>query len=452
MSKTVQNNDFINNLCKTFDKNNKITPDSYNLYNIKRGLRNKDGTGVIAGISCIADVHGYNVLDGVKVPDKGVLTYRGIDITDVVNHIDEEERFGFEEICYLLLVGSLPNKNELEEFTSLMGHERKLPKYFMEDMIMRAPSNNIMNKLASCTLALYSYDEKAEDRSIENVLSQGISVVSKIPTIMSYAYQAKRRYYDQKSMHLHIPSKNLSTSENILRLIRNDKKYTAEEAKLLDKILIVHAEHGGGTNSAFTTRVLSSTDTDTYSAVAASIGSLKGYRHGGASFKVADMLDNIMRNVSNWEDEGEVLNYLEKMVKKEVYDESGLIYGMGHAIYTLSDPRAEIIRENAGKLAHNTRYAEEFELIRLVEKLAPVAFENIKTKKVMCANVDMYSGFVYRMLGIPAELYTPIFAVARSVGWIAHRMEEVTYGNKIIRPAYKTIYSNAEFTPLLERE
>ena len=443
---------FIKSLCDEFEKNNKITKESFSLYDIKRGLRNKDGTGVIAGISCIGDVHGYKYVDGIKTPDKGKLTYRGIDVSEIVSSITCDDRFGFEEICYLLLVGNLPTKSELENFNKLLGSSRELPKNFTEDMIMRAPSSNIMNKLASSTLSLYSYDDDAENYSQENVMRQGIELISRLPVIISHAYQAKRRYYDNKSMYLHIPDPHKSTSENILKLIRPHRKYTDAEAKLLDKCLIVHAEHGGGNNSAFTARVLSSASTDTYSAISASIGSLKGYRHGGANIKVTGMFSDIKRNVSNWSDEGEVMSYLEKILHGNAYDNSGLVYGMGHAIYTLNDPRADIIRDSAQNLAHNSKFAEEFELISLVEKLTPTAFKTVRCEdKVMCSNVDMYSGFVYKMLGIPEDLFTPIFATARIVGWMAHRMEEVKYGGKIIRPAYKAVYGSDEFIPLDKR-
>ncbi|MFI3228211.1 MAG: citrate synthase [Clostridia bacterium] len=444
--------DFISNLCTSFEKNNKITPESYKTYDIKRGLRNSDGTGVIAGISCIGDVHGYRYIDGKKVPDKGILTYRGIDISQVVRNISHDDRFGFEEICYLLLVGNLPSKDELHHFTELLGSRRELPKNFTEDMIMRAPSSNVMNKLASSTLSLYAYDNFAEENSSENIMRQAIELISRFPIIISHAYQAKRRYYNNSSMYLHIPDKGLSTSQNILKLIRRDKKYSDAEAKLLDKCLIVHAEHGGGNNSAFTTRVLSSSSTDTYSAIAAAVGSLKGFRHGGANIKVSHMFDDIKANVENWRNEDEVMAYLEKILRKEAYDNTGLIYGMGHAIYTLNDPRADIIRDNARTLAHNSAYSDEFDLIELVEKLTPEAYYRVRgVRKTMCSNVDMYSGFVYKLLGIPEDLFTPIFAASRIVGWMAHRMEEIVYGGKIIRPAYQALYNPSNFIDLNER-
>ncbi|MFI3115209.1 MAG: citrate synthase [Clostridia bacterium] len=445
-------NKFISNLCVNFEKNNKITPESFETYDIKRGLRNRDGTGVVAGISCIGDVHGYTYENHMKTPDKGILTYRGIDVSQIVENISNDDRFGFEEICYLLLVGNLPSSDELHNFTELLGSKRELPKNFTEDMIMRAPSSNVMNKLASSTLSLYAYDKYAEENSTENIMRQAIELIARFPIIISHAYQAKRRYYDNKSMYLHHADKEKSTSENILKLIRRDKKYSDAEAKLLDKCLIVHAEHGGGNNSAFTARVLSSASTDTYSAIAASVGSLKGFRHGGANIKVTHMFDNIKHHVHNWENEDEVMAYLEKILRKKAYDKSGLIYGMGHAIYTLNDPRADIICDNARILAHNSRHAREFALIELVEKLTTEAYYNVHgVRRTMCANVDMYSGFVYKLLGIPEDLFTPIFAASRIVGWMAHRMEEIQYGGKIIRPAYQALYNQSEFVALDER-
>lgn len=444
---------FIQAICESSQKNNIITSESFLRYDIKRGLRNQDGTGVIAGISCVGDVHGYRYENGVKVADTGVLTYRGIDIKDIVKSIEADNRFGFEEVCYLLLTGSLPTKQELTDFTNHLGKNRDLPKNFTEDMIMRAPSPDVMNKLASSTLSLYSYDDNPECNSIENVMRQGIELIARLPVIISHAYQAKRRYYDNKSMYLHIPRADESTSETILRLIRPDRKYTDAEAKLLDKCLIVHAEHGGGNNSTFTTRVLSSASTDTYSAISASVGSLKGFMHGGANAKVNKMFTNIRENVKNWDNEQEVLEYLEKIIKKEANDGTGLVYGMGHAIYTTNDPRADIIHESAKELAENSQFKNEFHLIELVEKLTPIAYENVKgEKKAMCANVDMYSGFVYKLLGLPEELFTPLFATSRIVGWMSHRIEEINIGKKIIRPAYKADFrEKAEFIPLLER-
>lgn len=435
---------------KSFEK---IPSHYYGEYNVKRGLRNPDGTGVLAGLTAVGEVHGYVLDEGSKSPIEGTLRYRGISIKDIVESCRAEDRYGFEEVVFLLIFGFLPNREELDRFSKELAARRTLPDNFAEDMILKAPSNNIMNKLARSVLALYSYDTKNPDSiEIDDLLSQSLNLIACFPTLIAYAYAAKRHYYDHKSLVLHNPKPELSIAENFFYMIRPDHKYTKLEAEVLDLCLMLHAEHGGGNNSAFTIRVLSSSNTDTYSAVAAAIGSLKGPKHGGANAKTLTQMAEIEANVKNWTDEAEVLSYLEKILKKEAGDGSGLIYGIGHAIYTLSDPRAVILKKCAKELAEKTGKTKEFELYNLVEEKAPEAFKNVKgITDPMPANVDFYSGFVYQMLNIPEELYTPIFAMARIVGWCAHRIEEVMTGGKIIRPAYKSVVKRSKYTPISER-
>lgn len=434
---------------------NHIPSHFYNDYNVKRGLRNPDGTGVLAGLTAIGEVHGYVLDEGVKSPIDGTLRYRGISIGDIVESCHKENRFGFEEVIFLLMFGTLPTREELYNFSESLAKNRKLPENFAEDMILKAPSNNIMNKLARSVLALYSYDEEnPDDISTEGLFRQSFELISRFPTLIAYAYAAKRHYYDGKSLVLHNPKPSLSIAENFLYMIRPDHKYTDLEAKVLDRALMLHAEHGGGNNSAFTIRVLSSSSTDTYSAVAAAIGSLKGPKHGGANQKTLAQMSEMKANIADWGNDDQVYDYLCKIVRKEAGDGSGLIYGIGHAIYTLSDPRAAILKEYAKTLAKEIgEDAErEFELYAAVEKIAPQVFADVKGLHApMPANVDLYSGFIYQMLGLPEELYTPIFAMARIVGWSAHRIEEVLTGGKIIRPAYKSIIERREYTPLDER-
>lgn len=446
--------EIIQTICAQLKPLHAVKKDLFTKYNVKRGLRNADGTGVLAGITRLGNVHGYLLNEGEREPIEGRLTYRGIDVYDLLYAFETENRFGFEEVGYLLLSGSLPTHAQLDAFTQMIGEARDLPDNFTEDMIMRAPSRDIMNKLAGATLALYSYDPNPDDISTENILRQGIGLMAKYPVIISHAYQARRRYFENQSMYLHVPDPKLSTAENILRLIRPDEAYTDDEAKLLDRCLILHAEHGGGNNSAFAARVTSSSGTDTYSSIAAAVGSLKGPRHGGANLKVVQMFDDIKANVSNWSDEDEVYQYLLRILRGEAADGSGLVYGMGHAIYTLSDPRAVSLKAAARPLAEKKGYSEEFELIELVERLTPRAFAEVRGAdvKVMCANVDMYSGLVYKMLGIPQEMFTPLFATARIVGWIAHRMEEVAFGGRIIRPAFKPLSKNVKYVPIDHRK
>lgn len=427
--------------------------ETFQKYNVKRGLRNDDGTGVVAGLTSVGAVIGYDIKDGRKVPCEGHLYYRGYDLNDLVKNVEEEKRFGYEEIVFLLLFGKLPSNEELDLIKRNIGNFRRLPAGFTEDMILKAPSNNIMNKMARSVLASYSYDNNPDDISVENIIRQSIELVARLPVMAAYGYQAKSHYYDGKSLYLHSPQPELSTAENLLYMMRADNKYTREEAELLDVLLMIHAEHGGGNNSTFTTRVVSSSGTDTYSAIAAAIGSLKGPKHGGANAKVMAMMEDIKSHVKNWEDDNEVSDYLIKILKKEAFDNAGLIYGMGHAVYTNSDPRCILLKEKAEELVKkNPEHQREFNLYKSVERLTPELFAKVKgTKKVMCANVDMYSGFVYSMLGISEDMYTPLFAVSRVVGWCAHRLEEVIGCSRIIRPAYKSIFEDKDYIKLKDR-
>ena len=442
----------IEKLCSDLSENSKIEPKLYDKFFVKRGLRNADGTGVVAGITNICNVHGYVVNEGDREPIEGELIYRGYSIRDLVENVSAEDRFGFEEITYLLLTGKLPTESSLKNFSDYLAERRELPPGFVVDMILKAPSKNIMNKLGRSVLALYSYDDNCEDHSIENEMRIAIDLVAKLPVIMTNAYQAKKSYYENKSMIMHPLRKEERMAETILSLLRFDRQYTPEEAKLLDTMLMLHAEHGGGNNSTFTCRVLTSSGTDAYSAYAAAIGSLKGPRHGGANMKVMQMLEDFKTHVNNWEDEGQVADHMIKVLKKEANDHSGLIYGMGHAVYTLSDPRAVLLKKKAFELARGREIEAEFRLLDTIERLTPELFHQVKgSDKVVCANVDMYSGLVYKMLGIPSDLYTPLFAVSRIVGWAAHRMEEILTGSRIIRPAYKAVAKPRDYVPISER-
>lgn len=425
----------------------------FKAYGVKRGLRNEDETGVMAGLTSVGQVKGYYIEDGEKIPIEGHLKYRGYDINDIVANCEKEKRFGYEEVVYLLLFGSLPSKSDLKTFTELIGSLRTLPPGFAEDMILKAPSGDIMNKMARSVLAMYSYDENPDEITVENILRQSIELIARLPVMAAVGYQAKRHYHDGDSLYLHLPQANLSTAENLLYMLRRDNSYTREEAELLDALLMIQAEHGGGNNSAFTTRVVSSSGTDTYSVIAAAIGSLKGPKHGGANAKVMAMMEDIEANVSDWSDDEEVKAYIEKILRKEAFDKAGLIYGMGHAVYTYSDPRCILLKERAQRLAENNpEWKKEFELYTKIEKYTPECFRNVKKHdKVMCANVDMYSGFVYKMLGIAPELYTPIFAISRIAGWSAHRLEETIGCSRIIRPAYKSVVKSKKYIPLDER-
>jgi len=443
---------FLQELSRQAEKRNRIPMELYQKYSVKRGLRNEDGSGVLVGLTEIGDVHGYIIDEGDIIPDEGRLIYRGINITELVTGLQQENRPGFEEASYLLLFGDLPTARQLEQYTSLMGESRALPNSFTEDMILKAPSHDVMNKLARSVLVMYSYDSNPDDVSLGNVLRQSIELIARMPTMAAYGYMAKRHYFDGQSLFIHNPRKDLNTAENLLHLMRPDSRFSKLEAETLDLALVLHAEHGGGNNSTFTVRVVTSSATDTYSAIAAGIGSLKGPLHGGANLKVREMMENIKANVKDWKDEEEVRAYLSKIVRKEAFDRSGLIYGVGHAVYTLSDPRAVLLQEKAADLAVEKGLETEFGLHRIVARLAPEVLKKDKnSNKVVAANVDFYSGFVYQMLNIPTEMYTPIFCIARTAGWAAHRIEELVSGVRIIRPAYRDVLKNRPYLPISER-
>ena len=442
----------INSLYEAYTANNKIDPKYYEKFNVKRGLRNPDGSGVMAGVTNICNVHGYVINEGEKSPDEGKLVFRGYNINDLVSNVVAENRFGYEEIAYLLLGGKLPTEHQLENFRELLDNNRELPEGFFEDMILKAPSKNIMNKMSRAVLALYSYEDVPDNTEVKHEVDTAVSIIAKMPVIMVSAYHVKQRYYNHKSMFMHPLIPGQSTAETILSMLRPDRQFTDEEAKLLDVMLMLHAEHGGGNNSTFTCRVLTSSGTDPYAAYSAAIGSLKGPRHGGANHKVIQMHQYIKDNVKNWDDEGEVADFLRKILRKEAGDGTGLIYGMGHAVYTLSDPRAVILKQNAAKMAIGSEFEAEYRLLEMIERLTPELFKEVKgDEKKMCANVDMYSGFVYKMLGIPEDLFTPLFAVSRMAGWCAHRFEESMTGKRIIRPAYKSVSKEKAYIPLNNR-
>lgn len=434
-------------------QSNDIDEKLYDKYNVKIGLRNKNGTGVCVGLTRIADVQGYTIdEEGNKIPAPGKLFYRGISVEDIVNGCRKEERFGFEETTYLLLFGKLPSASELREFKSILGARRQLPQGFARDHILTTPSRSIMNHLAREILALYSYDEHPDDISIENIFRQSIMLISYFPALVAYSYQAKRSHFDNQSLHLHYPDAELSTAENILRMLRPTGEYSDIEAKVLDTCLIIHAEHGGGNNSTFTTHTVSSTGTDTYSAIAAAVGSLKGPRHGGASKSVIYMINDLKDSVMDITDYDEVEQYLRRVVRGEANDGSGLIYGLGHAIYTLSDPRAQLLKQMARSIAEEKGMMDEFNLFDFIEKKGPeVLSEHLGQDILAPANVDLYSGFVYAALGIPLDLAAPMFATARIAGWCAHRIEEVSGDNRIIRPAYQWIADYHDYEPLSQR-
>lgn len=424
----------------------------YAKYDVKRGLRDINGKGVLAGLTQVSNVQATKMVDGKEVPCAGKLSYRGYDIKDLTKGFIQDDRYGFEEVAYLLLFGKLPDKQQLMDFTELLANQRSLPTNFVRDVIMKAPSKDIMNGLSRSVLTLYSYDHNPDDTSLPNVLRQCLNLISVFPLLSVYGYQAYNHYVKGKSLYIHNPKKDLTTAENILRMLRPDKKYTHLEAKILDIALILHMEHGGGNNSTFTTHVVSSSGTDTYSAIAAALGSLKGPKHGGANIKVVSMFNDMKKEVKDWTDEDEVRVYLKKLLHKEAFDRKGLIYGMGHAIYSISDPRAEVFKAYVETLAREKGRMKDYALYSMVERLAPeVIAEERRIYKGVSANVDFYSGFVYSMLDLPLELYTPMFAVARIVGWSAHRMEELINADKIIRPAYKNVLAPSVYVPLAER-
>ncbi len=451
IDKTTENGDF----SKVLDAAKQVytlPSDAFDSYRIKRGLREPDGTGVVAGVTNIGNAHGYVVSEGEKTPVDGKLEYRGLDMTSLIDGFVSEDRYGFEECIYLLLFGKLPTKGELENFTALLADRRHLPHRFTEDVLMSVPSTSIMNKMSIGVLSLYSYDENPDDTSLENMLRQCIEIIAKLPVIAAHSYAVYRSAYHGKSLNLHKAHDNIGTAQNFLRILRSSKQYTEEEAKLLDLCMVIQAEHGGGNNSTFSCRVLSSSGTDTYSAISAAIGSLKGPLHGGANIKVQQMFDCAKENIHDVNDDEEITAFLQKILNKEANDGSGLIYGMGHAIYTKSDPRAVMLKKYAQKLAIEKGYGEDFKLLESIERITPDLFNAHKgTNRVMCANVDLYSGLVYRMLGIPTEMYTPLFAIARVAGWCAHRIEEFQTAKKIIRPAYKFLPHHIDYIPLDER-
>ncbi len=429
-----------------------IDPALYDKYEVKRGLRDLNGHGVLTGLTEIGDIEAYITKNGVSTPTEGHLYYRGYDLYDLVDGFLKDDRFGFEEITYLLLFGSLPNKDELASFCQILAKYRTLPTSFVRDIIMKAPSRDMMNTLARSVLTLYSYDETADDISIPNVLRQSLQLISLFPLLSVYGYRTYKHFHDGESLIIHTPDPNLSTAENILYTLRPDQKYTPLEAKILDIALVIHAEHGGGNNSTFTNHVVSSSGTDTYSTVAASLGSLKGPKHGGANIKVVQMFEDMKKNISDWTDDDAVKDYLNKLLNKEAFDNAGLIYGMGHAVYSLSDPRAKILKSFVESLSEEKGMHKEFALYSAVERLAPeIISGKRKMYKGVSANVDFYSGFVYSMLGLPTELYTPIFAISRISGWSAHRMEELINAGKIIRPAYKNVATRAQYTNIVDR-
>ena len=440
-------------LAKLCEKSGTFDPELYTRYDVKRGLRDLNGKGVLAGLTNISDVRATRIVDGVSVPDHGRLFYRGYNVEDLVRGFVRDERFGFDEVTYLLLFDRLPSPAELRSFSELLASYRSLPTSFVRDIIMKAPSKDMMNTLARSVLTLYSYDDRAEDVSIPNVLRQCLQLISLCPMLSIYGYQAYSHYHDGNSLYIHQPSQELSMAENILHILRPDSSFTPLEAKILDIALILHMEHGGGNNSTFTTRVVTSSLTDTYSVIAAAIGSLKGPRHGGANIKVVKMFEDMKETVKDWTDDEEVGRYLQRLLDRDAFDHAGLIYGVGHAIYSKSDPRAVIFKSFVERLSEEKGLHDEFELYNRVERLAPqiIAGER-KMYKGVSVNVDFYSGFVYRMLGLPTELYTPIFAIARMVGWSAHRLEELASGGKIIRPAYRTLCEPRDYIDLTKRK
>lgn len=431
-------------------KNGIIDSELYYKYDVKRGLRDRQGKGVLTGLTEIGEVKSYTIDDGEMIPCEGKLYYHGVDIEKLVDGFVSDERFGFEETTYLLLFGELPTKEQLEEFTSILADYRSLPTSFVRDIIMKAPSQDMMNTLARSVLTMYAYDENPDDTSLENVLRQCLQMIAIFPLLSVYGYQAHRHYQCGKSLFIHTPPKDLSIAETILYTLRANKKYTPLEAKLLDACLVVHAEHGGGNNSTFTTHVVSSSGTDTYSTIAASLGSLKGPRHGGANKKVIQMFADLKEKVKDWTNEDEIRNYLKGILNKTEFDKSGLIYGIGHAVYTISDPRTQILKKMVKPLAQEKNMLDELALYEAVERIAPDLLKE-KRNRAVSANVDFYSGFIYSMLELPLELYTPIFAIARIAGWSAHRIEDIMNAGKIIRPAYKNVAKHSQYIPLNER-
>jgi citrate synthase len=445
--------ELLNELSSLAQTSSVIAPELFTKYQVKRGLRDLDGRGVLVGLTEIGEVHSYIVDENEMIPVPGRLIYRGIDIVDIVNGFLKDNRNGFEETCYLLLFGDLPNKNELKNFERLLSDYRKLPDEFVRDMILKIPSKDIMNSLARSVLTFYSFDDEADNTSVNNVLKQCLKLIACLPLVAVYGYQAYSHYHGNNSLVIHSPRPDLGTAENILYMLRADSKYTKLEAMLLDLALVLHAEHGGGNNSSFVTHAVTSSGTDTYSVMAAALGSLKGPRHGGANIKVVQMFEDMKKTLNNWEDDQEIENYLMKLLNRQAFDRAGLIYGIGHAVYSISDPRSVIFKDHVAELAKEKGLVNEFNLYAKVEKLAPEVIGKVrKIYKGVSANVDFYSGFVYSMLDIPPELYTPIFAISRIVGWSAHRIEEIVNAGKIIRPAYKSVSERRNYTEIDQRE
>ena len=446
--------DFITRMADKISTSDVIENELYLKHDVKRGLRNANGTGVVVGLTRVGEVCGYQINENKeKVPVDGKLYYRGYDVEDLVTNCIQEDRFGFEETTYLLMFGDLPTKKQLKDFNEMLGRKRDLPLGFPRDMILTAPSVNIMNKLARSVLALYSYDPSPEDTSVANVLRQSIDLIGYFPSLIAYGYQAKCAYFDNMSLHLHYPIPELTTAENILRMIRADGAYTDLEAKLLDICLMLHAEHGGGNNSTFATHLITSSGTDTYSAISAAVGSLKGPKHGGANIAVINMVADLKKNVKDITNYKEVEKYLVKVLKGEANDGSGLIYGLGHAIYTISDPRARVLKDMAKKLATDKNLLDDYMLCDFIEKRGADLYEEVTgNRKPMPANVDLYSGFVYNALNIPSDIATPLFATARLSGWCAHRLEELVSGKRLMRPAYNCVQPHLEYTPMDQRK
>ena len=448
---TQKMDDRLSNLADRIVERDRIHSDLYDKYDIRRGLRNNDGTGVLVGITRIGYVTGYNKVDGKKVPTDGDLLYRGYSIRDLVDDFKENNRYGYEEVAYLLLFGHLPTKEELKLFNALLIESRELPNHYLEDVILRIPGRNIMNKMMRSLLTLYSYDIDPESTDSLNVLRQSISLIAKMPLLMAYAYQAKKHYIDGESLVIHYPDQLKGTAQNILHLIRPQSEYTEEEAKLLDLMLVLHAEHGGGNNSTFATHVVSSSGTDTYSAIATALGSLKGPRHGGANLMVANMLEEISSNIRDLHNKDDIENYLKRILDGQAFDGKGLIYGIGHAVYTKTDPRALMLKEQAKKLAESKGYLDQYYFLELVEEIGGrLVQEKTNAEFPICANIDLYAGLVYQMLRIPKDLYTPLFAASRMSGWCAHRLEQVQ-DTKIIRPGYVYLNSQKKYLSLEQR-
>ncbi len=443
----------INKLSQLVTRTDAISADLYDKYDVKRGLRDKNGKGVLCGLTEVSEVNSWEIIDGVRTPVPGTLCYRGYNVKDLVANCEKEDRFGFEETVYLLLFGELPNAKELADFSAMLAEFRVLPRNFVRDVIMKSPSSDMMNMIARCVLNLYSYDPDPDNVSVSNVLRQSLQLIAQFPMIAAYSLRVYRYYNtNDGSMFIHKPVPSYSTAQNILHILRKDNSFTDLEAKVLDICLILHAEHGGGNASTFTTHLATSTGTDTYSAIAASLGSLKGPKHGGANIKVSQMFENIKENLTDWSEKS-VTDYVYKLLGKKAFDRTGLVYGMGHAVYTLSDPRMEVLREYAGKLAEEKGRQDEFQLYNTVAEVAGrLIAEQRRVNKPITPNVDFYSGFVYSMLNLSDSLYTPLFAIARIAGWSAHRIEELINGNKIIRPAYQCVQERRTYVPIADRK